>query len=194
MRLENKTIGILFMNNYYIKERLLYEIKRLSEIKNVEILPILENTTSRSNNKIFRKNINEINKIAKNKSFLYDKEMDNTQFRKIDVLIVIGFNIELMNQLYQKNFESSDFFIINYYEKINIPIIIGINGNIDFFSDLNKIKILLDKKQYYIIPFLFPNPITKPNLITFDTSLIIKTTELALNKVQLKPIISKSFI
>lgn len=110
-----------------------------------------------------------------------------------DILIIIGFKGELLYKLNQKIIDNFVLKLIENYENENIPIVLGVKSNIDIFILFKQIKLNYNKNKYYFIPVLFPNPITKPKLISFDSSLIIKTAEYALNKKQIEPIISNNY-
>ena len=59
----------------------------------------------------------------------------------------------------------------------------GLSGNAE------NIGKLLNRKNYYFVPFLQDNPITKPRSIVFNEKFIIKTIEFALDREQLMPIL-----
>ena len=48
---------------------------------------------------------------------------------------------------------------------------------------------LLNRRNYYFVPFKQDNPITKPRSMVFDPSYIKKTLEYALDGEQIQPII-----
>ena len=48
---------------------------------------------------------------------------------------------------------------------------------------------LLNRKNYYFVPFRQDNPITKPNSLVFDSKMIQDTLEKALELEQIQPII-----
>ena len=48
---------------------------------------------------------------------------------------------------------------------------------------------LLNRKNYYFVPFMQDNPITKPRSLVFDPTYIKKTLEFALDKEQIQPIL-----
>lgn len=48
---------------------------------------------------------------------------------------------------------------------------------------------LINRKNYYFVPFKQDNPITKPSSIVFDPDYIIKTIEHALDGEQIEPIL-----
>ena len=48
---------------------------------------------------------------------------------------------------------------------------------------------LLNRKNYYFVPFRQDNPITKPRSVVFDPDYLVKTIELALDNEQIQPIL-----
>ncbi len=71
----------------------------------------------------------------------------------------------------------------------NNPIVIGISTNNALSGSAENIGKLLNRKNYYFIPFKQDNPITKPRSIVFDFEYTIKTIEHALDRKQIEPII-----
>ena len=56
-------------------------------------------------------------------------------------------------------------------------------------GNLISIATLLNRKNYYFVPFRQDNPITKPNSISFDPEYIIKAIKYALEGKQIQPIL-----
>ena len=73
--------------------------------------------------------------------------------------------------------------------KRKIPIVIAISEKQGLSKYAKSIGELLDKKDYYFIPFKQNNPITKPRSIIFDIEYLIKTIEFALDGRQISPIL-----
>lgn len=188
MILENKTIGILFISNLKIKDNLIYEFKKLKSIKNVTLLPILKSSylDEKSNH-----NIEIISKITKNEPLFYDKPTISKKIIKsLDILILVGCTGNIIYKLSINKFDNNILKIVKRYKIENKPIVIGINIKDFNFSYFKYIDRLYSKKGYYFIPFKVTNPITKPDTLSFDSSFLIKTTSLALENRQIKPIIS----
>ena len=59
----------------------------------------------------------------------------------------------------------------------------GLSGNAE------NIGKLLNRRNYYFVPFRQDNPITKPRSIVFDSEYIIKTIKYALDGEQISPIL-----
>ena len=71
----------------------------------------------------------------------------------------------------------------------NRPVVIGISTNNGLSGAAENIGRLLNRKNYYFVPFKQDNPITKPRSIVCDFSYIQKTLEYALDGEQIQPII-----
>ena len=71
----------------------------------------------------------------------------------------------------------------------NLPLVIAPVTNNGLGSSAQNIGKLLDKYNYYFVPFRQDNPLTKPRSIVFDSHLIIKTLEMALDGEQIQPIL-----
>jgi len=71
----------------------------------------------------------------------------------------------------------------------NLPVVIAISTNNGLAANAANIGILLNRKNYYFVPFRQDNPITKPRSIVFDSEYIVKTLEFALDGEQIQPIL-----
>ena len=69
------------------------------------------------------------------------------------------------------------------------PVIIGISTNNALSGAAENIGKLLNRKNYFFVPFKQDNPITKPRSMVCDFEYILKTIECALDNEQIGPII-----
>ena len=70
-----------------------------------------------------------------------------------------------------------------------LPLVIALSTYNGLSANAKNIGKLLDKDNYYFVPFRQDNPITKPRSIVFDAHSIIKTLEMALDREQIQPIL-----
>ena len=70
-----------------------------------------------------------------------------------------------------------------------LPLVIAPSTNNGLSGNAENIGKLLNRRNYYFVPFRQDNPITKPRSIVFDTEYIIKTIEHALEGKQINPIL-----
>lgn len=69
------------------------------------------------------------------------------------------------------------------------PVVIAISTNDGLSGSAENIGKLLNRNNYYFVPFRQDNPITKPRSLVFAPNLIIDTLEYALDKEQIQPIL-----
>ena len=69
------------------------------------------------------------------------------------------------------------------------PLIIAPSTNNGLSGNAENIGKLLNRRNYYFVPFRQDNPITKPRSIVFDENYLIKTIEFALEGDQISPIL-----
>ncbi len=71
----------------------------------------------------------------------------------------------------------------------NRPLVIAPSTNNGLSGNAENIGKLLNRRNYFFVPFRQDNPITKPRSIVFDSEYIIKTIKYALNNEQISPIL-----
>jgi len=71
----------------------------------------------------------------------------------------------------------------------DLPVVIAVSTNNGLSANADNIGKLLNRNNYYFVPFRQDNPITKPRSIVFEPEYIIKTLEYALDKEQIQPIL-----
>ena len=69
------------------------------------------------------------------------------------------------------------------------PLVIAISTNDGLSGNAENIGKLLNRRNYYFVPFRQDNPITKPRSIVFDSEYILKTMEYAIKGEQVSPIL-----
>ena len=71
----------------------------------------------------------------------------------------------------------------------NLPVVIAPSTNNALSGNAENIGKLLNRTNYFFVPFKQDNPITKPRSVVFDFEYLIKTIEYALNNEQIQPIL-----
>ena len=69
------------------------------------------------------------------------------------------------------------------------PLVIAISTNDALSGSAENIGKLLNRRNYYFVPFRQDNPITKPTSLVFDSNKIAETLEKALELEQIQPIV-----
>lgn len=71
----------------------------------------------------------------------------------------------------------------------NNPVVLAISTNDGLSGSAENIGRLLNRKNYYFVPFKQDNPITKTRSLVADFSYLIPTIEHALDNEQIEPIL-----
>ena len=69
------------------------------------------------------------------------------------------------------------------------PLVIAPSTNNGLSGNAENIGKLLNRRNYYFVPFTQDNPITKPRSVVADFNMVIKTIEYALDGKQISPIL-----
>lgn len=72
----------------------------------------------------------------------------------------------------------------------NRPVVLAVSTNDGLSGSAENIGKLLNRNQYFFVPFSQDNPITKPRSLVFYPDLIVKTLESALEREQIQPMLS----
>ena len=59
----------------------------------------------------------------------------------------------------------------------------------DYLGSAENIGKLLNRNNFFFVPYRQDNPITKPRSLVFDPNYIVQTLEYALEKEQIQPIL-----
>ena len=71
----------------------------------------------------------------------------------------------------------------------NLPVVIAPSTNDGLGNNLIHIGTLINRKNFYFVPFRQDNPILKSYSITFDPNYLLRTIEHALDGKQLEPLL-----
>ena len=191
MELKDKKIGFCLTGSFYIFEKVIYQMKELIK-EEATIIPIMSNAAYNVDDKFKEKKnyIKQIEKLTNRKIIHTIKNAEQIISKNImDVLIIAPCTGNTIAKLCNGICDSSVLMAIKLHLKNNIPIVIGIYTQDGLSTNAENIGKLLNKKNYFFIPFRQNNPITKPNFLGFDPNYIKGTLEHALKKEQIQPIL-----
>ena len=156
------------------------------------IIPIMSYIAYRTDTKFGKAKdfIKEIEELTGNKVFHTIKDLQQIGDKKIaDILIIAPCTGNTLAKLSNGVYDSPVLMAVKVHLRNNIPIIIGISTPDGLSTNAENIGKLLNRKNYFFIPFRQSNPITKPNYLSFDPKYIKKTLEHGLNREQIQPIL-----
>ncbi len=192
MTLENKKIGFAFTGSFCTFKKTIQEIEKLLKIDGIEIYPIMSfnsyNLDSKFGNaKTF---IKEIESLTNNSIIHTIPDAEPIGPKKMfDILIVAPCSGNTIAKLSNDIIDTPVTMAVKSHLRNEKPVVIAISTNNALSGAAENIGRLLNRKNYYFVPFKQDNPITKPNSVVFDPTYIRKTLEEALDNHQIQPII-----
>ena len=107
----------------------------------------------------------------------------------LDIMVVAPATGNTMAKLANDIIDGPAVMAVKSHLRNNNPIVIAVSTNDGLSSSAENIGKLLNRKNFYFVPFRQDNPITKPRSIVFDPTYIKKTLEYALEGEQIQPIL-----
>ena len=191
MNLKNKNIIFGLTGSFYNFKSTILQMKELVK-ENANIIPIMSYTAYKLDTKfgIAEDYIREIEELTGNKIIHTIKDSKQLDYNNvIDIMIIAPCTGNTIAKLSNGICDSPILMAAKIILRKNNPIVIGISTSDGLSTNAENIGRLLNKKDYFFIPFRQNNPITKPYLISFDPKYIKKTLEYALDKEQIQPIL-----
>ncbi len=191
MELKGKKIGFVLTGSFCTFQKVLPKMREIIK-KGAEILPIMSYNSYNFDTKFgtasdFEKEIEEIT----NKKIIHtivDAEPIGPK-KMTDIMIVAPCSGNTMSKLACDIIDTPAVMAVKSHLRNNRPLVIAPSTNNGLSGNAENIGKLLNRKNYYFVPFRQDNPITKPRSIVFDSEYIIKTLEYALDGEQISPIL-----
>ena len=106
-----------------------------------------------------------------------------------DIMVVAPCSGNTMAKLANDIIDTPATMAVKSHLRNNLPVVIAPSTNNALSGNASNIGTLLNRKNYYFVPFRQDNPITKPRSVVFDFDYLIKTIESALDNEQIQPIL-----
>lgn len=106
-----------------------------------------------------------------------------------DIMIIVPATGNTMAKLANDIIDTPATMAAKSHLRNNLPLVIAPSTNNGLGANAENIGKLLNKDNYYFVPFRQDNPITKPRSVVFDAQLVVKTLEAALDEEQIQPIL-----
>ena len=192
MNLEGKKIGFAFTGSFCTFRKTIEQLKKLSKIKDVEIIPVMSYNSYSMDTKFGKAEdfIREIEEITKNKIIHTIEDAEPIGPKKMcDIFIIAPCTGNTMAKLANDIIDTPVTMAAKSHLRNENPLVIAVSTNNGLSGAGENIGKLLNRKHYYFVPFKQDNPITKPRSIVFDPSYLIKTLEYSLDREQIQPIL-----
>lgn len=191
MEVKGKNIGFVLTGSFCTFKKTIPQIKKLKKL-GASILPIMSKHSYTLDTKFGKAQdfISEIEKICNKKIIhtLQDAEPIGPK-HLTDIMIVAPASGNTMAKLAVDIIDTPTTMAVKSHLRNNLPVVIAPSTNNGLGANMINIGSLLNRKNYYFVPFKQDNPISKPRSIIFDPEYIVKTIEYALDNTQIEPIL-----
>ena len=191
MNLTGKKIGFALTGSFCTFAKTIEQIKKLVE-KGAEVIPIMSYNSYNLDTKFgdAKQHIENIEKITNKKiiNTIQGAEPIGPQ-HLTDIMIIAPCSGNTLAKLANGITDTPVLMAAKSHLRNGNPLVIAISTNDGLSGSAENIGKLLNRNNYYFVPFRQDNPITKPRSIVFDSEYIIKTIEYALDGEQISPIL-----
>ena len=191
MNLKDKNIGFCLTGSFCTFKNTILQMKELVK-EEANILPIMSFNAYNINSKFgsAQQFIKEIKDIT-GKEIIHKIEDAEPIGPKhmTDIMIIAPCSGNTLAKLSNGIVDTPVLMAAKSHLRNGNPLVIAVSTNDGLANSAENIGRLLNRKNYYFVPFKQDNPITKPRSIVFDPKYIKKTLEYALEREQIQPIL-----
>lgn len=191
MKLEGKKVGFVMTGSFCTFKSTIQYMKKIIAEK-AEIVPIMSFNAYNLDTKFGKAKdfINEIENITGNKIIHTIPDAEPIGPKKMtDIMVIAPCTGNTIAKLVNGITDTPATMAAKSHLRNNNPLVIAVSTNDGLSGNASNIGILLNRTNYFFVPFRQDNPITKPRSLVFDVTYLIKTMETALDREQLQPIL-----
>ena len=191
MELKDKKIGFTLTGSFCTFQKVIPKMKEIKKL-GAKIIPIMSFNSYNLDTKFGKAKdfIEEIEEITEKKIIHTIQDAEPIGPKKMtDIMIIAPCSGNTMAKLACDIIDTPATMAAKSHLRNNRPLVIAASTNNGLSGNAENIGKLLNRKNYYFVPFKQDNPITKPRSIVFDSEYIIKTLEYALEGEQISPIL-----
>ena len=191
MKIKDKRIGFVLTGSFCTFKHTIPQIKKIVEEGGI-VIPIMSRNAYNMDTKFgtAQEFIKEIEEIT-NKEIIHTIQGAEPIGPKglTDILIIAPATGNTIGKLANGITDDVGTMATKSHLRNNNPVVIAISTNDGLAGSAENIGKLLNRNNYFFVPFRQDNPITKPRSLVFDPKYIIPTLEKAFEKEQVQPIL-----
>ena len=191
MEVKNKKIGFVLTGSFCTFEKTIPQMKKLKNY-GAKIIPIMSFNSYNLDTKFGKVKdfIKEIEEICGKEIIHTIQDAEPIGPKHLtDIMIVAPASGNTMSKLACDIIDTPATMAVKSHLRNNLPVVIAPSTNNGLGANMMSIAKLINRKNYYFVPFRQDNPLTKPRSIVFDPEYILKTIESALDGEQIEPIL-----
>ena len=193
MKLEGKKVGFAFTGSFCTFKAVIDEMKKLKNEK-ADILPIMSYNSYNLDTKFGKAQeyIDQIKEITEKEEIIHTIQgAEPIGPKKLtDIMVIAPCSGNTIAKLANGITDTPVLMATKSHLRNNNPVVLAISTNDGLSGSAENIGKLLNRNNYYFVPFKQDNPITKPRSLVADFKYLIPTIELALDREQIEPILS----
>lgn len=189
--LKDKKIGFILTGSFYSFNKIIPKMKQLVDI-GAKVVPIMSFNSYKLDTRCGEQKsfIEKIEKITSSKIINSIETAEQIGIKHLtDIIIVAPCSGNTLAKLANGIADTPATVAVKFGIRNENNIVIGISSNDGLSTNAVNIGILLNRKNFYFIPFRQSNPITNPCALMFDIESIVPTLEQAISSKQIQPII-----
>ncbi len=191
MEVTNKKIGFVLTGSFCTFSKTIPKMKELID-KGAEIIPVMSYNSYSLDTKFGKAKdfIEQIENITGKKVIHTIQDAEPIGPKKMtDVMVIAPCSGNTMSKLACDIIDTPATMAAKSHLRNGFPLVIAPSTNNGLSGNAENLGRLLNRRNYYFVPFRQDNPITKPRSIVFDFESLIKTIEYALDGEQISPIL-----
>ena len=191
LELKGKKVGFVLTGSFCTFSKTIPKMKEIKAL-GADIIPIMSYNSYDLDTKFgdAKQFINDVEEIAE-KEIIHSIQGAEPIGPKhlTDIMIVAPASGNTMSKLACDIIDTPATMAVKSHLSNHLPVVIAPSTNNGLAANLVNIGNLINRKNYYFVPFRQDNPITKPRSIVFDPEYIVRTLECALDGEQIEPIL-----
>ena len=192
LKLEGKKVGFAFTGSFCTFKAVIEELKKLKK-ENADILPIMSYNSYKLDTKFgkAKEYIDTVKEITGNEEIIHTIQgAEPIGPKKLtDVMVIAPCSGNTIAKLANGITDTPVLMAAKSHLRNNNPVVLAISTNDGLSGSAENIGKLLNRNNYFFVPFKQDNPITKPRSLVADFKYLIPTIEKALDREQIEPIL-----
>lgn len=191
MDIQNKNIGFVMTGSFCTFSKTIPYMEELMKL-GANVIPIMSNNAYLLDTKFgeAKAHIERIEEITNKKIIHTIQDAEPIGPKHLtDIMVIAPCTGNTLGKLAHGLTDSPATMAIKSHLRNNNPVVVGISTNDGLSGSAENIGKLLNRKNYYFIPFSQDNPITKPCSLVFKGEYLIETIKNALDNIQIQPLL-----
>ena len=188
------TVGYAMCGSFCTFSRTIPQMKKLVSM-GAKVLPVMSQNAYSTDTRFYKAEdfVSEVENVTGNKVIHTISDAEPIGPKKMcDVLVVAPCTGNTLAKIANGITDTSVTMAVKSHLRIKRPVLLCIATNDGLGASAQNIGKLLNTKNIYFVPFSQDDPVSKPNSLVADFSLIPECVKLSLELVQFQPIITSA--